>query len=170
MALLRSGALGLRGTAQIAWLLGTISRRDPSAATGRSVTGWADGLGLAPEAWAMLLALIRLATYVDDPHSLDAGAALTQLQLALGGGVEYLDGGWQTLVDQLDVALAAVGVAVRRRSRVRSIDRIATDDRWIVSTDLGTTRLRRSCWRRGRQPRRRHSARSRSDSTARVIP
>ena len=150
--LLRSGALGARGTAQAAWLLGTISRRDPAALVGRSVTDWSAGLGLSPDARAILLALVRLATYVDDPESFDAGAALTQLQLALGGGVEYLDGGWQTLVDQLVASLAGVGVgvdvgvdvgtgvgvAVHDHSRVRSIDRSATGDRWTVRTDVGT--------------------------------
>lgn len=153
--LLRSGALGTRGTAQTAWLLGTISRRDPQALVGRSVAEWSAGLGLSPDARAMLLALVRLATYVDDPESFDAGAALMQLQLALGGGVEYLDGGWQTLVDQLVSSLAGVdagvdggirvgvdgrvGVGVHDHSRVRSIDRSATGERWTVRTDVGTT-------------------------------
>ncbi|MBK5255765.1 MAG: FAD-binding protein [Vicinamibacteria bacterium] len=45
------------------------------------------------------------ATYTDDPERLSAGAALDQIRLG-GKGVLYLNGGWQTLVDQTSTTKA----------------------------------------------------------------
>jgi phytoene dehydrogenase-like protein len=140
--LVRTRLLGARSKARVGWLLGTIGRVDPGALAGRSVADWVDRLGLAPDAAALVHAVLRLATYIDDPHRLDAGAAVAQLQLALGQGVEYLDGGWQTLVDQLADAAAAAGVTVRSHSAVRSVRSGDGPHPWVV--DMGDRSVRAS--------------------------
>ena len=56
------------------------------------------------------LALPRLSTYGNDVNRASGDAALTQLQMAVSGGVRYLDGGWQTIVDSLG-AEAEIGRA-----------------------------------------------------------
>lgn len=61
----------------------------------------------------LLKMLCRLATYTNDSEIQSAGAALSQLQLAISGGVIYLDGGWQTLVNGL--------AAVAQRANVRIV-------------------------------------------------
>ena len=61
-------------------------------------------------------ALVRLTSYASDHARMSAGAALTQVQGAFGGGVRYLDGGWQVLVDGLGRPRRALG---RPCSRVR---------------------------------------------------
>lgn len=82
----------------------------------QSVADWL--APLAPDARALALAFIRVATYTHAPDRQSAAAAARQVTAALRAGVEYLDGGWQTLVDGLyDVALRAgarvhVGAAV----------------------------------------------------------
>ncbi len=49
-----------------------------------------------------------MATYCHDLTALSADAMVRQLQRALGDGVDYLDGGWSTLVRALtDTATAA---------------------------------------------------------------
>jgi glycine/D-amino acid oxidase-like deaminating enzyme len=138
--LLRTRLLGTRSKVRVGWLLGTIGRTDPGALAGRSVADWVDGLRLAPDAVALVHAVLRLATYVDDPHRLDAGAAVAQLQLALGRGVEYLDGGWQTLVDQLTDVATTSGVTVRAHCGVRSLRGGGGSHPWVV--DLGDTSVR----------------------------
>jgi glycine/D-amino acid oxidase-like deaminating enzyme len=135
--LLRTGALGTASKVRVGWTLATIGRLDPSGLAGRSVTDWVRSTGMADDAAALLHAVVRLATYVDAPDQLDAGAAVAQVQLALDGGVEYLDGGWQVLVDQLVDAARAAGVEVRAHASVQSVDR--QDDSWVV--DLGDEQL-----------------------------
>lgn len=138
--LLRTRLLGARSKVRVGRLLGTIGRVDPGALAGCSVADWVDRLRLAPDAAALVHAVLRLATYVDDPQRLDAGAAVAQLQLALGPGVEYLDGGWQTLVDQLADAATTSGVTVRAHCGVRSLRTGDGLHPWVV--DLGDTSVR----------------------------
>jgi phytoene dehydrogenase-like protein len=81
----------------------------------------------------MVLAVARLATYVDDPEHLDAGAAVAQLQLVLGSGVMYLDGGFGQLVDALHAQAEAAGVRIVDHASVRSLRRAdATGGRWTL--------------------------------------
>jgi phytoene dehydrogenase-like protein len=75
-------------------------------------------------------ALVRVATYCNDPERLSAGAAVTQIQGALGKGVLYLDGGWQTLVQGLRAAAESAGVRMRSGVRAAAIERAG--DRWSV--------------------------------------
>jgi phytoene dehydrogenase-like protein len=69
----------------------------------------------------LLSALFRLSTYADDPAAMSAGAAITQLKLALAGNVWYIDGGWQTLVDGLHARAVEHGARVRTGTRVMAV-------------------------------------------------
>lgn len=131
--LLRTGALGWRSKVAVGRLLGAIGKVDAASLQGRTVAEWARSTLRRPDAVAMVLAVARLATYVDDPEHLDAGAAVAQLQLVLGSGVMYLDGGFGQLVDALHAQAAAAGVQVIDHAPVRSIRRTgAAGDRWTV--------------------------------------
>lgn len=140
LQLLRTRLLSSADTARIGWLLGGLGRRRPAELAGVTVADWIGRQRLGAAGAAFLAALVRLATYVDRPDELDAGAAVAQLQLALGGGVLYLDRGWSVLVDQLvDRALAA-GVRIESGCRVESLERAAElpDASWVVRTGSGT--------------------------------
>ncbi|HEV3197637.1 MAG TPA: FAD-dependent oxidoreductase [Bryobacteraceae bacterium] len=67
-------------------------------------------------------ALARLSTYVRNPGELDATAALNQLRLAISGGVVYVDGGWQTLIDGLEEKAISLGVRISTRSVARRVE------------------------------------------------
>ncbi|MCK6518132.1 FAD-dependent oxidoreductase [Myxococcota bacterium] len=70
------------------------------------VGAWLDGL--PEDAAALLRALLRVTSYAHPVERLPAALMLGQLRAGLGGGVLYLDGGWQRLVDTLrDLAVAA---------------------------------------------------------------
>src|SRR5262249_10952525 len=69
----------------------------------------------------LIRTLCRVSTYVDDPRRLSAGAAIDQLKLAVEGGVWYLDGGWQVLVDGLRDRLWDQGVDFRTACRAGSV-------------------------------------------------
>lgn len=71
-------------------------------------------------------ALVRVATYTNDPARQSAGTALQQVQMAVASGVYYLDGGWQSLVDALRAAALAADVDIVTGQRVKEI--ITEDD------------------------------------------
>jgi len=68
---------------------------------GTSFAEWLDQEVRTPKVRLLIETLARVSTYVDEPRFLEARAALTQIQLALTGGVLYLDNGWQQLVTRL---------------------------------------------------------------------
>lgn len=122
--LLRTGALGWRSKVEVGRLLGAIGRVDATSLRGRTLGEWARSTLRRADAVALVLAVARLATYVDDPEHMDAGAAVAQLQLVLGGGVMYLDGGFDQLVDALHTRADAAGVRIVDHATVRSLRRV----------------------------------------------
>lgn len=63
----------------------------------------------------------RVSTYVTDADLLSAGAAIDQLRVARDGGVWYLDGGWQTLIDGLRDVVLCSGGQVLESAPARSV-------------------------------------------------
>jgi phytoene dehydrogenase-like protein len=86
----------------------------------------------------LLKMLCRVATYTNDPEVQSAGAALSQLQMAISGGVIYLDGGWQTLVNGL--------VAVAQDAKVRIVKGKRVVD-VVEQGDSSNSRSLASSWR-----------------------
>jgi phytoene dehydrogenase-like protein len=69
-----------------------------------SVQEWIGGNVQDADAVEIIKAFVRLNTYGNDPAIQSAGSVLNQFQIYNSGGVMYLDGGWQTLVDGLVAA------------------------------------------------------------------
>lgn len=131
-SLLRTKALGPRDKIELARLLVALPGFDPAPLEGSSVQEWLNKTAPRSQPRRLLTALVRLASYVDEPD-LDAGAAVAQLQLAMKG-VTYLSGGWQTLVSALEGRVLGWGGSVSRRTVVRRLDR--SQNCWKVhSTD-----------------------------------
>lgn len=105
--------------------LGRAAREAPPTQT------WAGWLAAerSTDAAAVLGLLARLSTYADAPDQLSAAAVLRQVDRALGQGVLYLDGGWQTLVDALADRARSLGVELRLASPVA---RVAEDGRSVA--------------------------------------
>jgi hypothetical protein len=78
-----------------------------------TVNEWVDERTDRPRVAALLHAMIRLSTYTNAPDQLSAEVAIGQLQLALGEGVWYLDGGWGRLVDALADTVVDAGGEIR---------------------------------------------------------
>ena len=86
-----------------------------------SVREWLDQRVKRERVRETLEALIRLATYCDEPERQSASAALAQLRLAMRG-VVYVDEGWQKIVDSLHSSAVAAGVNFVTSSRVVAIE------------------------------------------------
>lgn len=101
MSLLRSPMLGRRDKVELASVLARINRVDPAGLATVSVRDWVEQASSRHRVREILHTVIRLATYTNMPDLLSADVAVTQLQLALGKGVIYLDRGWEQLVEAL---------------------------------------------------------------------
>jgi phytoene dehydrogenase-like protein len=100
--------------------LGRVLRGADAAAEGRTVTTWCDHLGLSPAVRAWIEAMVRAATYADAPDVLPASLALAQARAANVSGVQYLDGGFGSIVESLRSTAEAAGV-VHVPAEVRSV-------------------------------------------------
>lgn len=78
----------------------------------------------------LLVTLCRVVTYANDPEIQSAGSTLSQLQMAISGGVIYLDGGWQTLVNGL------ISEALKARVRIFSGKRVSNVKEAIINSSI----------------------------------
>jgi phytoene dehydrogenase-like protein len=113
-SLLTTGLLRLSARLEMGRVLAGLPRIDARAVAGTSLGEWLDSNVSQPDTRELLEAFFRVTTYVGDTSRLSAGAALRQLQSALAGGVLYLHGGWQTLVEGLRTAGETAGVLLHR--------------------------------------------------------
>ncbi len=120
-SLLASRLLDGRAKLEVSRFLMRLPRLQTETARERSWGDWCEEHMRSRVGRALLHGLVRLSTYAHPPEQLDAAAALGQLQLALGTGVRYLHGGWQTLVDQLAETAREAGVRVETRKRVVAV-------------------------------------------------
>jgi phytoene dehydrogenase-like protein len=134
--MLRSRLLSAREKARLGLLLARLGRIDTASLSDRSAAEWLAGLELGDAASALIATLQRISSYVGEPDQLSADISVAQLRDAVTGpGVSYLDGGWQSLVDQLAARAGQADVRVRTSSAVRSIEAGPTGYR--VVTDAG---------------------------------
>ena len=83
------------------------------------------------DANAMMKAIIRLTTYANDPDIQSAGSALHQIHLYKLGGVMYLDGGWQTIVDGLLTVATNAKAKIVRGKKATKVQR--SNSGWLVT-------------------------------------
>lgn len=135
-SLLGTSALGFAGKVQLAK---TLLSLDASKAGDYDSVSVADWLATIEDSRArdLLGALARVSTYCADQAQMSAGAAMAQIALATKHGVQYLDGGWQTLVNELERTTRFANVTVATGITVNSIERhasgyevIADGQRW----------------------------------------
>jgi phytoene dehydrogenase-like protein len=131
--LMTSRLLSTRSKTQVARLLTRIGGIETAGLGDQSTAGWIDSLGLRPDAEGLVTMLTRVATYTSDLTRLSADAGVRQVQTALIDGVDYLDGGWQQLVDGLVGVATSRGVELRPAARLTSA--VPTPDGWLL--DLG---------------------------------
>jgi phytoene dehydrogenase-like protein len=123
LSMLTTSLFGLSSKLETARFLASIGSIDGNEMMGLSVREWVDRHLTHSAARELITAVLRLATYVNDAEHMSAGAAIEQLKLALGKGVLYLDGGWQTLVEGLVHQAEGAGVVFKTGAKVEVVER-----------------------------------------------
>ena len=121
LTLLRTPLLSARSKLAVGRLLATLDRIDPSTSATLSIGQWMRNAGLRDDALALMGTVLRTATYSADTETFSADAAIRQVQLALGPGVRYPDGGFAQIVDALRDVASRAGVEVVDHESVRTI-------------------------------------------------
>lgn len=124
--------LSARSKAKLAGWFAAGTERHAARSGDISVGEWFDAQRAAPDLRKLVTALLRLGSYTAHPER--AAAAPLLRQLALGsGGVTYVDGGWQSMIDQLVTIAVASGVELVDHEPVVALDR-SGPDRIVVTS------------------------------------
>jgi phytoene dehydrogenase-like protein len=127
-ALAATPILGVRSKSKLAAWYPQL-RRLAARAEDVSVREWLDDRGARADLRRLVLALLRLGSYAATPER--AAVAPLLRQLALGaGGVVYVHGGWQSVVERLSVAASTAGATICDHEPVVSID--ADGGGWVL--------------------------------------
>lgn len=112
----------LNGKERMEWVatLTKLMRIDTEMLVEQTFQQWVMQTAHSKKVQSLLYILGRLATYCHAPERVSAKVVVANLKSALGG-VLYLDGGWQTIIDQLHNQAIIAGVQVQPHSAVKKI-------------------------------------------------
>lgn len=123
VSMLATGLFNLSAKLEAARVLGSFQKIDPEPVMGVRLRDWLDTEIAQPSVREFVQAAMRIATYTNAPEMMSAGTAISQLQMAQGRGVLYLDGGWQSIVEGLLESARAAGVLIETGVKAESIER-----------------------------------------------
>jgi phytoene dehydrogenase-like protein len=125
VSLLTTSLFGVSAKMELAKILGSLQKIDARLWMDVSLRDWLDKEASHEEVKELLQSVCQLSTYSNAPDLMSAGTAIDQVQKALGKGVLYLDGGWQTLVDSLSKVAKDAGATMETNAKVEAIERNA---------------------------------------------
>ena len=123
VTLLRSRLLGVGGKIELVRLFAGLSRIDPKTLAHVSVDAWLDRTIRQPQVRRLLAAFARTFVYSAALDLVSAEVFVAKLQTTSKNPVHYVDGGWQTFVDQLRETAARAGARIVTTARVEAIER-----------------------------------------------
>lgn len=121
LTLLSSRILSWRGKVAFGKLMAKLGQINPHALGRISLRDWAEHTIQDPMVRHIVYALFRTSTYSKDIDYQLIGPVLQQVQRALKSGVLYIDGGWQTIIDQLRDHAIRLGVTIKQNSNAAEI-------------------------------------------------
>lgn len=125
LSLLMTGLLSFREKMETARILASLSRINTESLAGVPLGAWLDSLTRSERVKQLLCTIVRVTTYTNDTEHLSAGAVIEQVRLGLEGSVDYLDHGWQTLVDGARARALEAGVQILTGASVVKVRREA---------------------------------------------
>jgi phytoene dehydrogenase-like protein len=121
VSLLTTGFLSAAEKLELARILTMLPRLDTAAQDHVTLQAWLETNVKHEGTREQIAALSRLTAYQNHPGLQSAGASLEQIRLALKASVNYVDGGWQTLVDGLEHAARHAGVEILTRTKAENL-------------------------------------------------
>lgn len=118
----RSSMFSLADKWAVTRFLASLSKLSTHELQGLGLADWLAEQVRNEPARQFLAAMFRLTTYTADLERLSAGAAIEQFKIG-AGGVLYLDGGWQTLIDGLQSFVQSRGGQVQTARCAAAIER-----------------------------------------------
>lgn len=119
--LLSSRLLSWSGKMELGRFMLGLGKIDADTIPGVSLRDWAERQIRDPMVRHIFYALCRTATYSKELDHQLAGPVMKQVQRSLGSGVLYVNGGWQTIVDQLREQAVRAGADVMNGKHVTEI-------------------------------------------------
>jgi phytoene dehydrogenase-like protein len=134
--------LGLLSTNHLNWkerlewirVIFIIMRSKPDRLANQTYKHWVEETTPSIKVQSLLYVLGRLSTYCHAHELVCAKVIVSHLQLVLAG-VLYLDGGWQTIIDQLHNKAVMSGVQVRTHETVKQIIHVEEEIKVFVSNN-----------------------------------
>ena len=121
-SLLTTDLLGQPAKQELARFLSAVPMVDLAPLHHVPLARWLRAEVRDPRVLELIVAMVRVTTYSDEPDRLSAAAALEQLSLSLTGPVLYVHHGWATITRALRAAAISRGVAVIGGRRVTSVN------------------------------------------------
>jgi glycine/D-amino acid oxidase-like deaminating enzyme len=137
VSLLRTSLIDGRTKLAVGRLLAGIRRWKPDALADRTAAAWFDEMGLDGDARHIIEMVARLTSYVADFEVASADLVARQIQMGLGDGVEYLHGGWSSLIAGLRSAAEQRGARVETGAPVRRVIPVGAGAGGGVEVTLG---------------------------------
>ena len=120
--LLRTSLLDAADKAELLGVFVRLATARPAGHTDRSISNWISSTARRPRIRQLLSALAASYVYSAALDLASADAFIGKFQQSLKYPVQYVDGGWQTLVDGLRSVAAAAGVNVLAATRAESLE------------------------------------------------
>lgn len=95
-----------------------IRKEDTSTLHSVTLSAYLDSHNTSPRVRSIVGGLVRVSTYSDAPDRISAGAVIEQLKQAQ---VMYINGGWQTIVNDLAEQARQAGVSIRTSAPAQQI-------------------------------------------------
>lgn len=121
MKLFTSKLFSFSGKIELGRFLMSLTKMNTAEVGNMSLREWAEQAIADPMVRHMFYTLCRTSTYCHDLDYQTADTVLKQLQMSLKQGVVYLDGGWQSMIDQLNDIAINKGVTIETGSGVTEI-------------------------------------------------
>jgi phytoene dehydrogenase-like protein len=116
----RDRFLSTRQKVALANIMRLVFTTDVDAAVGHSFHDWVSSHTDDERVWAVALMLARTSTYCAELDQTDAAIILTKVREGRHG-VRYVDGGWTAITQQLERLAVDRGVAIARKTPVRTL-------------------------------------------------
>jgi phytoene dehydrogenase-like protein len=121
LSLLRTGLFGSGEKWQAARVLLALQNATPESLLRVTIQEWLNIQKADPPVRQLVEAAARVTTYTNAPDRFSMGTFVELSRIALKG-VKYVDGGWQTLVADLQNKAVAAGVSIMTDCRVESVE------------------------------------------------